>query len=49
MCALSIIYVFLPSGLAYLGGLCGNSKQSISKDDFHSTIATVAAHELGHK
>ncbi|CAC5368295.1 ADAMTS6 [Mytilus coruscus] len=36
------------AGLAFLGGVCGESAQSIIEDDFSYNIITTTSHELGH-
>ncbi|XP_076089082.1 metalloprotease mig-17-like [Mytilus galloprovincialis] len=35
-------------GLAYVGGICGESAQSIIEDDFDYGIVITTSHELGH-
>lgn len=36
-------------GLAWVGATCTSSSNSIVEDHFDAILATVAAHELGHK
>lgn len=36
-------------GLAYIGGICGDGRQSIMEDFFEFGMMVIAAHELGHK
>ncbi|VDI83800.1 Hypothetical predicted protein [Mytilus galloprovincialis] len=38
----------MTGGLAYVGGICGESAQSIIEDDFDYDIVITTSHELGH-
>jgi len=43
------VYLFRWLGMAWRPGACTNNRYSINEDKFDAKMATVAAHELGHK
>ena len=43
------VFVKYLLGLAWTPGACTDNRYSINEDFFDANMATVAAHELGHK